>query len=240
MTAQNQTITESYIGAGILYVNGRDVGNVSELKFSIDQEEKSQKNYRGGGGNVASVTRITGVSLEGKFHSFNNENLALALRGVVENLDTESITDEPVSAVVGGLTATAHMIDTSKPVTVKNGDVTVAVEKYDVTPAGIKLRADSGVTDDTALKISYNTRQRSVLQAAVNSGAEWSVVFDGVNEAESGKPCVIKVYRWKPSPTDGLDLISDDFGEFTIKGQALADVTRPVGKSQFFTREYAK
>lgn len=240
MTAQNQTVTESYIGAGILYVNGRDVGNVSELKFSIDQEEKSQKNYRGGGGNVASVTRITGVSLEGKFHSFNNENLALALRGVVENMATESITDEAVSAVVGGLTSTAHMIDISQAVTVKNGATAIGADKYDITPAGIKLRADSEVVDGADLTISYKTRQRSVLQAAVNSGAEWKVVFDGVNEAESGKPCVIKVYRWKPSPTDGLDLISDDFGEFTIKGQALADVTRPVGKSQFFTREYAK
>ncbi|MGL5798541.1 MAG: hypothetical protein ACRCYN_00480, partial [Plesiomonas sp.] len=79
-----ETITESYIGAGVVYVNNRDVGNVSELKFSIDQEEKKQPNYRGGGGNAASLTRITGVTLEGKFHSFNNSNLALAMRGVVE------------------------------------------------------------------------------------------------------------------------------------------------------------
>ena len=60
-------------------------------------------------------------------------------------------------------------------------------------------------------------------------------MFDGVNE-NTGKRSVMDVYRWKPAPTSGLDLISDDFAEFDIEGEVLADSTKGAGLSKFFRR----
>ena len=47
------TTNEQYIGSGIVYAGGRDVGNVSKLALSIETDSKTRPNYRGGGGNAA-------------------------------------------------------------------------------------------------------------------------------------------------------------------------------------------
>lgn len=235
-------INEAYIGSGVVYVNGRDVGNCSNVSFSIDQETKSQRNYRGGGGNFASVTSITAVSLSMDLANFSNANLALALRGVVEVVAADAIVDEPVVAVLGGLAETAKMMDIAETVAVKNaaGDVTyVAGADYELSPAGLKILADGDITDGQALKVSYTNKATNVLQALVDSGEEVRVVLDGLNDA-TGKPVTVKVHRWKPSPTSGLGLISDDFSTFPVEGEVLADETiQAAGKSKFFIREAA-
>lgn len=225
--------TEQYIGAGIMYANGRDVGNVSALEISIDQETKSRPNYRGGGGNAASTERVKGVRLKATLDNFSNDNLALALRGVVDVQSTTAITGESQNAVLNGLTETDFMIDKSKTVTVKEGATPIGVEHYQVTAAGILLTG--GVTDGAAITIDYTPRAANALQALVDSGKEVRVVFDGLND-HNGRPSVVRIHRWKPAPTSGLGLISDDYATFELEGEVLADTSRPIGKSQFFER----
>jgi len=55
--------TESYIGSGRVFVDGRNVGNCSEVKLSYSVDKKTQPNFMGGGGNLASRDKITGVTL---------------------------------------------------------------------------------------------------------------------------------------------------------------------------------
>lgn len=240
-----EQINEAYIGSGIIYVNGRDVGNCENVNFAIEQETKSQKNYRGGGGNFASRTSISSVNLSMTLLNFSNANLALALRGKVSVVAAGSITDEEVDAVLGGLTETEKMIDTSDTstsVTVKENTSSTAYDEgtdYEVTAAGIKVLEGGGIADGDKLKVSYDNRGTNVLQALVDSGSEVRVVLDGVND-DSGKPYIVRVHRWKPSPTSGLDLISEDYASFPVEGEVLADETiQAVGKSKFFMREAA-
>ncbi|ERS12530.1 hypothetical protein Q673_02630 [Marinobacter sp. EN3] len=240
-----EQINEAYIGSGIIYINGRDVGNCSNVNFAIEQETQSQRNYRGGGGNFASVTTVSAVTLSMELANFSNENLAMALRGVVETVAAGSVTGESVTAVLGGLAETSKMIDTSdtaNTVTVQNsGESTTYVEgtDYEVTAAGLRILPDGSITDGEELVVGYDNQGTNVLQALVESGQEVRVVLDGVNDA-TGKPVTVKVHRWKPSPTSGLGLISDDFATFTVEGQVLADETiQASGKSKFFTRAAA-
>lgn len=240
-----EQINEAYIGSGIIYINGRDVGNCSNVNFAIEQETKNQRNFRGGGGNFASVTSITSVKLSMELSNFSNENLALALRGVVETVAAGTVTGETVTAVLGGLAETEKMIDlsdTANTVTVTTADEqTTYVEgtDYEVTAAGLKILAGGNITAGEELKVSYNNQGTNVLQALVDSGKEVRVVLDGVNDA-TGKPVTVKVHRWKPSPASGLGLISDDFASFTVEGEVLADETiQATGKSKFFTRAAA-
>jgi len=238
-------INEAYIGSGIIYINGRDVGNVSNVNFAIEQETQTQRNFRGGGGNFASVTSITAVTLSMDMTNFSNANLALALRGTVEEVAAGPVTDESVTAVLGGLAATASMIDTADvagtvTVTDSTGSTTYVLgTDYEVTPAGLKILEDGTISDAEELLVSYTTKATNVLQALVDSGQEVSVVLDGINDS-TGKPVTVRVFRWKPSPTSGLGLITEDFATFTIEGEVLADETiQATGKSKFFTRAAA-
>ena len=235
-------INEQYIGLGIVYADGRDIGNVSKLDFAIEVEKKTRPSYRPGGGNIASSERVKSVTLAATLDSFNNENLALALRGNVTVKTSDVITDEAVTAKVPGLIETLEMLDVAETVTVKTADdVTTYVvgTDYEVTAAGIKTLEGGSIVDAAALKVSYTTRAVSALQALVNSGADIRIVFDGLND-ETGKPSVVKVYRWKPSPTSGLSLIGDDYGEFALEGECLADdAITASDKSKFFVREAA-
>ncbi len=230
---------EQYIGAGIAYIKGRDVGNVSSLAFSIETESKTRKNYRGGGGNISAVDVISAVKLSATFDSFSNENLALALRGIVDVEPSEAISAEEVVAVVPGLAATSKMIDVTQNVTVTSEDDATTYtlnDDYVVRPAGILAVEGGAITDASTIKVSYQSKAANALEALVTSGEEVDVVFDGVNDV-SGTPSVVTVFRWKPSPTAGLDLISDDFATFDVEGEVLADeAIVAAGKSKFFRR----
>jgi hypothetical protein len=237
-----ETINEQYIGSGIVYVDGRDVGNVSALDFALEVETKTRPSYRPGGGNIASVTRVSSVSLSATLDSFNNANLALSLRGVIDVKASKVVTAEEVVAIVPGLVETKEMLDTTQEVTVTDEDATTTYVKgtdFEVTAAGIKPLESGDITEGDALKVTYTTRAASALQALVESGKEVKMIFDGIND-DNGRPSVVKVYRWKPSPMESLSLIGDDYGEFTLSGDVLADDTiTATGKSKFFVREAA-
>jgi len=238
----SETVVESYIGSGIVYVAGRDVGNASAVKIAIEQETKTQPNYRGGGGNSDEITKIKSVKLSFTMNDFSNANMALALRGVVEVVAAGAVTDEPLVAVLDGLARTAFMIDTTVAPVVKNeaGAVTYVKDTdYVVSAGGIRALTGGAITAGQALKVSYTKKAGNVLQALTESGTTVPVVIDGVNDA-TGKPWVLDFYKWSPSPTAGLDLIGDDFGSFDIEGGVLADSSIvATGKSKFFKRSAA-
>ncbi|WP_037428043.1 hypothetical protein [Shewanella sp. POL2] len=238
----SETVVESYIGSGIVYVAGRDVGNASGVKIAIEQETKTQPNYRGGGGNAAEITKVKSVKLSFTMNDFSNANMALALRGKVEVLTAGTVDDEPITAVLDGLARTAFMIDTTVDPVVKNeaGAVTYVKDTdYVVSAGGIRALTGGAITAGQALKVSYTKKAGNVLQALTESGTTVPVVIDGVNDA-TGKPWVLDFYKWSPSPTAGLDLIGDDFGSFDIEGGVLADSSIvATGKSKFFKRSAA-
>ncbi|MFB2661987.1 phage tail tube protein [Shewanella mangrovisoli] len=238
----SETVVESYIGSGIVYVAGRDVGNASGVKIAIEQETKTQPNFRGGGGNAAEITRVKAVKLSFTMNDFSNANMALALRGLVEVVAAGAVTDEPLVAVLDGLARTAFMIDTTVAPVVKNeaGDVTYVKDTdYVVSAGGIRALSSGDITAGEALKVSYTKKAGNVLQALTESGTTVPVTIDGVNDA-TGKPWVLDFFKWSPSPTAGMDLIGDDFGSFDIEGGVLADSSIvATGKSKFFKRSAA-
>lgn len=233
------TVKEAYIGSGIVYVNGKDVGNASGVEISIEQETKSLPNYRGGGGNYASTTKVTAVNLKMTLNKFSNENLAMALRGAVSVLTAAAVTDEPITAMVDGLADTTKLIDVSQTVTVKDSTGTttyVADEDYVASAAGIRVLSGGDIADEDQLLVSYTSLAGNALEALTESGVSVPVVVDGLND-DNGKPCVLKFYLWKPSPTASLSIITDDYASFDIEGEVLADDTKvAVGVSKFFKR----
>ena len=199
---------EPFMGSGIGYLAGRDCGNASEINFALEKETKNLRNPRGGGGNAATHERISSVRLSMKIHSAGVENLALMLRAKIDTKVSEVVADHPIVASLGRLVSTPLMIDTSQPVTIKNGAVEIArAGNFDVSAAGILFKMNAAdITDAMALTVSYTSQGADVLQVLTENAIEIPVVIDGVNDY-TGKPHVVKVHRFKPDIATALSLI---------------------------------
>ena len=110
---------------------------------------------------------------------------------------------------------------------------------YEVNTAGLwvpdaatfaQISASNGI--DALVDYSYSAQ--NVVQALVNAGLEYEMLFKGLNEAQSGKPVIVRVHRVRFGPVAELGMIADDYGEIALNGDALKDSTiTGVGLSQY-------
>ncbi|MCB6184292.1 DUF4815 domain-containing protein [Leeia sp. TBRC 13508] len=233
-----------YIGKGKVLASTvgargfREFGNCSSLKFSFSEDKKTVADSTStGGGNAASVTRIKDVTVEMDLRELSAENLALAIFGESSIYAAGNVASEVVLVVgLDCLHPLAHIGASTVVVTPSAGGAAyVAGTDYVVTGAGIKPLTGGAIASGDSLTVSYSYPKQAVIQALAASGKEISLLFDGMNEAASGSPVVVEVYRIKLSPTDSIDFIGDDFATLKLKGEVLKDTTivQP-GLSQFF------
>lgn len=239
----------SYIGKGDVWIAApgqplRNMGNVLSLSISADEESKELADYQNaGGGTIDSITRIKSVKVEIESSNISPENLAIALRGVVNAHTAGPIVDEALVADLGGLNLLARLPDLTAAMIVKNSaGSTTYVENTDYTRtrSGIQILSSGSIADAEALKVSYAALADNVLEAMVASAQEYRLVFEGLNEARSGKPVVVEAYKVKFSPS-GTDLIGDDFGKIKLSASLNKDESRiGAGISQYFKTRIAQ
>lgn len=240
-------MTMTYVGKGKVFLadNGApatgltEVGLVTNLKVSVAQEEKKLADFTApGGGTYNKLTRVTDVTIELSLRELLPENLSKALYGTSSKLAAGNVSAEMVTvAALGALLPLTKAGASSVVVKNQAGSVTyVAGTDYRVTGAGIIVLPGGSITASQQLSVSYSYPQQNLLQALTTSGGEYRLVLDGLNEAESGKAVMLDVFRVKFSPTDGLEMIGDDFATLTIKGAVLKDTSKTgVGVSQYLT-----
>lgn len=238
----------SYIGSGKAYlreIGGTggliEAGNCSALSFSITEETKELKDYtQPGGGTYNEVRRISAVECSITMHDLNAENLARALYGTASEVTTATVTDEAHNDIVVGAFIPTTFLP-SAITTVKRGATTLTENSdYEVRPGGIV--AISGGTntiiDGDDLLITYTKAGADVVQALTSSGKEYELVFDGLNEARSGKRTRVSAYRVKIGAAANLGLIADDYAALEVTGKLLKDTTKSgAGISQYFKIE---
>ena len=84
------------------------------------------------------------------------------------------------------------------------------------------------------IKTSYTRNAQRVIEALVNSGTEYEVIFNGINENDGSNPIRKRFYRVKFSPTGGLSSIGDDFAKLDMTAAVLADTSiTGAGLSQY-------
>ncbi len=244
------TVDRSFIGAGSLHLQPYDksaplmpMGNISEFSFSFEEEKKELKNYLGGGGVRNVVSRISGITGNITAHDFTPDNIARALRASVTATTTTAVTDEAhdTHGIEGELIPFHKLPDTGQTVTVKDSlDQTLAKgTDYTLTKSGIQVLADSGI-DSNGITVSYTPIKANVIQALVESGKEFSLFMEGLNDAQEGQPYSIRVHRVKFSPVQNLGFISDDFGSIPLQLDILADTQITAnGLSQFMQLDLA-
>lgn len=251
----SQIADASYIGKGEIFIGPYaggaamvSVGNCSELTFNHGTEKKKLLDYTSaGGGNANSLERITEVTTNIKAHDVNAANLALGALGSTSTVATGTVTDEAHPTYKGGLVPLAFVPDTSASITVKNTTgVTTYVEgtDYVVNGAGIYILSGSTIANSVAgantIKVTYTKKAVNVLEAMVNTGLEYKLVFAGLNEAQSGKQVIVTIHRFKPGAAQNVAYIGDDYAALDLPGEALSDsAITGAGLSKFYKVQMA-
>lgn len=208
------------------------VGNVLELKLEHDEDVVTQENMTAlGGGTHAEVRRIKAVKLAMKMADLNVVNLARATQATVAEVEAGSIVDEPHTCTLGGLIRLAHIAPTAvvlkKGVTAPDSAPVTAAGNYEVRGEGIYLLPDAaGLSDVDKLWVSYSHGTYVAIEALTTKAVELELSFGGMNEADSGKPSVVDVWRVSQGVTKSLELIGKGFGALDVSGTVMMDPTK--------------
>ena len=230
-----------YLGAGQVYAKKEGVpgglvpvGNVSELKLSIDEDVKELQDYtHPGGGTYAEVRRIKSISVSMSLHDLNIENLSRAVFGTTGGIDAGSITDEEHVAYKGSLITLAHIRPSGVPVSVGTDAKTEGVD-FEVRPEGLFIPETSTIADGATITVSYSYGAYGVIEALTESGIVLAMRFGGVNEADSGNPVVVDLYRVSLGAAKDVSFIGDDFASLSLEGKLLVDPTKSgAGQSRY-------
>lgn len=239
-----QTVYYPYLGSGKIYarVAGAaaglmELGNASKLELSISEDKQKLKDFsKPGGGTYASVSRISEAMLAMTLNDLNKTNVARALFGTESAVTGATVVDEVVTAYLGALVPLAHPNPTA--VTVTNSAATttyVANTDYEVRAGGIYIIATGAIADAESLKVDYTYAAYDKVEAMTTSSITLELHFEGLNEANSGKPVIVDVYRAQLSPTKALSLLGDSFADLQVEAEVLADTSKTgVGISQYF------
>ncbi len=240
----------SYLGSGKLLIREFgaaapfiEVGNVSSLTFSPQEESKNLIDYTNpGGGNRNEVRRLTGVESAYTFHDFAAENFARALRSSVTAVTAGTVTGEEVVAYKGGFTPLAKIATSITTVTNAAGSTTYDEgDDYIFQDGGIFIPADSTITAPSGgaanIKVTYANAAQKRVEALTQSAKQYEMVFVGLNEAQSGKRVRIRAHKVSGGLLASMSVIGEEYGAGEVTGGLMADTTKGVGLSQYFTVE---
>jgi hypothetical protein len=113
----------------------------------------------------------------------------------------------------------------------------VADTDYEVRPGGVFVYTSATIAGE-AWAVDYTKVAASKMEALTSSGKEYELVFDGLNEARSGKRTRVSAYRVKAGALANLALIGEDYGVAECTGKLLKDTSKTGnGVSQYFKVE---
>lgn len=248
----NSARSRSFLGKGTIYareIGAGDkglitLGNCSELSLAFNEDKKEQSDYEVAGGGLAdSVTRISSVTASVTALSLSPRNVGLALRAVINYRASEVVAAESHTAHELAFIALNKLYDASKVVTVTNvgASTTYVVDvDYALKNGGIIVVEGGNIADGSDILVSYTTLNSWDIEGLAASGQEYEIVFDGLNEADSGKAAMVTMHRVKFNPTSALGLITDDYGSLPMTFDVLKDTTKTgSNESQYIKLQFA-
>lgn len=237
----------TYIGKGKVYVGPYDgsgplehVGNCLSLEIGIEESEITVPDMtEAGGGDYDSLTRISAVNLSAQLSDLVVNNLKRGLRAASSAITATPVANETHTAYQGGLISLAKVPNPDATLTVTGADGTgVYTENTDYrrTLSGIEILDTGAIADGTSLEIDYTPLPSTLIQALTEVAEKYKVVFEGLNEADSGKAVIVKLHRVGLKSLSTLPLIGDQFAQIPLNGDVLKDTSiTTAGLSRFFT-----
>lgn len=251
MSAKNAVVSKYYSGQGIVLVakrnpttgapmGYRNVGNVSELTLSVNTETVEHKESSTGVRGV-DLRLTTGITCEVSMmmESFNRENLQMALRGDGKTEPGATVTNELVTGYLG-MTIPLANINVTAVTSVADDEVGTNVytegTDYEVNleTGSLVILEGGAITNAQDLYVTYDFGDYENLEALTEPAEDLYVRFEGLNTADGNKPVVVEIFRLQPDPLNELALINNQIADFTVEGNAMADLSRPAGTSNYF------
>lgn len=238
------TVYYPYLGSGKIYARVKgsaaglmELGNASKLELAVKEDKQKLKDFsKPGGGTYASVSRISEATLQMTLNDLNKTNVARAIFGSETAVTGATVTAEAVTAYKGSIVPLAHPSPTAVTVT-DTGAVTtyVANTDYEIRAGGIFIIAAGAITNAQAIKVTYTFASYDKVEAMTSASILLELHFEGLNEANSGKPVIVDIYKAQLSPTKALSLLGDKFADLQVEAEVLADTTKTgAGISQYF------
>jgi hypothetical protein len=213
-----------------------ECGNFSKAELGIEEEVKKMQDYtQPGGGTYASVTRISNITLNMTWHDVNTTNLARVAFGTTDAVSGGTVTSAEYTAKKGGLIRLAHPAPTAVSVKNDGGTVTyTAGLDYEVRPGGIFILDSFTGADGATVEVTYTYAAYDVVEALKASSVTLEMMFEGVNEADQGKPVLVDFWKVKIGGAKALGLITDDFAALEVEGALEADTSKGTDESAYY------
>ena len=210
-----------------------DVGNVLALATDPQVRDVTVPNRRGGGGNAFSKKFLEALNINITFANMDPANIARVMGGDATEQLASAPSADPHAASLGGFILLGLLDDSVAVLVQDDTDTTtyVAGTDYDLSNTGITPLAGGAITEADVLHISYGLAAGDVIELFTNSGEEWEVVLDGVNDAD-GSNYLAHFYRWTVSPA-GFEILGEDAAQMESSGEALPDTSKGSGVSKF-------
>lgn len=242
------TSAELYEGRGQVYLavraaNGTlgawtPIAEARSLEIAITQDfEDVYSRCDPNSGQIAHILRQTDYEVTLDTLDMSAETIATAVYGAVSSVASASITNEAHTFTgVGDSVSLAHPFNTTA-VVVKQGATTVDPSDYDFDAQGNVVLTDVSALTGPApynLTISYSHGVYERVEAAVNGITNYALRFDGVSVVDQ-RPVQVVMHNIAMNMSSALGFITEEVGSLTLTGKLLADRTKGLGKSQYFT-----
>lgn len=216
------------------------VGNCLELVLSHEEDVKRQPDMTApGGGTYAKVSRISQVNVAIKLADWNPVNFARSTFGTAGTVAGATVADAAHNdAALGGIirlppkptTVTVKKVASPAPAPV------AASGNYEVRPGGVFLLPEAAdIAEGDDLLITYTHPEYVNVEALTTAAPELELFFEGLNEADSGKPYLIDLWRVSSGIVQQLGLIQSEFGTLDVNGELVSDPTKVgVGVSKYY------
>lgn len=238
----SMTVGQVYARAYGSTAHPAPIGNVLELGLEHTEDVQRQDDMTVlGGGTHAEVRRVKEVKVKMKLADLNVINLARATLATVDGIEAGDVADEPFTvSALGTLLPLAHIGATS--VVVKKGATAGAATpvpmagNYEPRAEGVYLLPGAvGIAPADKLWVSYSHGAYAAIEALTTKAPEIELLFGGLNEADSGNPVVVNIWRASQGVTKALSLINKGFGSLDVEGTVLQDTTKTgAGISKYY------
>lgn len=103
-----------------------------------------------------------------------------------------------------------------------------AAGNWEARAAGVFVFPEAaGLADDEDVTVDYEYASYAVIEALTTKAKELELIFEGLNEADDGKPCIVEIWRASQGVASSIGLLADKgFASLPVSGAVLKDVTK--------------
>lgn len=208
-------------------------GNAPTFELGLATEELTHKeSYTGLRAIDARITTETNATVNITVDDFKETNLELATRGEASTVAGGTETDETVlsgAPELNTLYAVKGATGRVSGFSLKDNNVAISATKYSWDASGVFQFNDvSGMTGPiTATYTNAASRQVGIFKTAAPE--IWTRLYGkntAVNVGTDYERMIVDVFKNRLDPAETISMISDEFNQLQMTGNALSDTTR--------------